>query len=94
MALTRQLIPARLGTHGILKEIVMALKLQQFLFVVISTFIASAGVVFLGNVTNIFETSWSTWSTIITAGVIGVVSYLVMWLAPQNKQFGLGAKSE
>jgi preprotein translocase subunit SecY len=81
-------------SYGLLKEIVMALKLQQFLFVVISTFIASAGVVFLGNVTNIFETSWSTWSTIITAGVIGVVSYLVMWLAPQNKQFGLGAKSE
>lgn len=72
----------------------MALKLQQFLFIVISVFVATAGPLFLANVTNVFETDWSTWTIIISGGIFGVVSYVVMWLAPQNKNFGLGSKKK
>lgn len=72
----------------------MALKAQQFLFVLISVFVGTAGPLFLANVTNVFEVPWSTWQIIISGGIFGVVSYGIMWLAPQNKQFGLGAKPE
>ena len=69
----------------------MTLKIQQFLFVVISTFIATAGPVFLANAANIFAIDASTWQIIISAGVAGVVNYAIMYLAPQNKNFGLGS---
>jgi len=72
----------------------MALKVQQFLFVVISVFIGSAAPAFLANATNIWEIDASTWQIIVSSGVAGVVTYLVMYFAPQNKSFGLGAKSE
>lgn len=68
-----------------------ALKIQQFAFVVISTFIATLTVMFGGTAVNFFELSWSTWQQIISAVVIGVLNYFIMWLAPQNKNFGLGA---
>jgi hypothetical protein len=70
----------------------MALKVQQFLFVVISVFIGSAAPAFLANAANIWEISASTWQIIVSSGVAGVVTYLVMYFAPQNKQFGLGSK--
>ena len=69
----------------------MTLKIQQFLFVVICTFIATAGPLFLANVTNVWDTDWSTWTIIISGGIAGVVNYLVMYVAPQNKNFGIGS---
>lgn len=72
----------------------MALKVQQFLFVVISVFIGSAAPSFLANAANLWEINASTWQIIVSSGVAGVVTYLVMYLAPQNKSFGLGAKTE
>jgi len=72
----------------------MTLKIQQFLFILISVFVGTAGPLFLANVTNVFEVPWSTWTIIISGGIFGVVSYGIMWLAPQNKQFGLGSDKE
>jgi hypothetical protein len=70
----------------------MALKLQQFLFVVISTFLATCAVMFGGSAVNFFELSWNTWTILISSVIVGVLNYCVMWLAPQNKNFGLGSK--
>jgi hypothetical protein len=72
----------------------MALKVQQFVFVVISVFIGSAAPSFLANAANIWEINASTWQIIVSSGVAGVVTYLVMYFAPQNKQFGLGSKED
>lgn len=71
----------------------MLTKLQQFLLVVVVVFISSAGVMFLNNVTNVFATDLATWQIIINAGIMGVVAYLVAWLTPQNRAFGLGASN-
>jgi H+/Cl- antiporter ClcA len=68
------------------------LKAQQFFFILISVFVGTAGPLFLANVTNVFEVPWSTWQIIISGGIFGVVSYFIMWLAPQNKNFGLGSE--
>ena len=70
----------------------MALKVQQFLFVVISVFIGSAAPAFLANAANIWDISASTWQIIVSSGVAGVVTYCVMYLAPMQKTFGLGSK--
>jgi len=72
----------------------MANKIQQFLLVIIVVFVSAAGTQFLGNVTNVFETDWSTWAIIVNSGVIAVVAYVVAWLLPQNRAFGLGAKTD
>jgi len=68
----------------------MLTKVQQFLLVVVCVFIAAAGTQFVANVTNVFETDWSTWTIIINSGVIAVVSYVVAYLMPANRAFGLG----
>jgi hypothetical protein len=70
----------------------MTLKIQQFLLVVVTVFIGTAGPLFLANVTNVFEVPWATWQIILSGGVFGVVTYIVAWLVPQNRAFGLGAK--
>ena len=70
----------------------MLTKMQQFLLVVIVVFISAAGTQFLANVVDVFNTDWSTWTIIINSGVIAVVAYIVAWLTPQNRAFGLGAK--
>jgi hypothetical protein len=57
-------------------------KVRAFLIIVVGVFIASAGTVFVGNVTNVFSTPWSTWTTIITAGVMGVVTWLLATVVP------------
>lgn len=69
-------------------------KFQQFILVVVCVFIAAAGTQFLANATNIFETDWSTWTIIINSGVVAVVTYVVAWLTPQNRAFGLGSKKD
>jgi len=72
----------------------MTNKIQQFLLVIVCVFIAAAGTQFLANATNVFETDWSTWAIVINSGVVAVVTYVVAWLAPQNRAFGLGAKDK
>lgn len=72
----------------------MVLKLQQFLFIVITVFLGSIATLFGGQAVNLFELSWSTWTILISSVVIGVLGYLAMWLAPQNKNFGLGSKKD
>jgi len=67
-------------------------KIQQFILVVVCVFIAAAGTQFIANVVNVFQTDWSTWTIIINSGVVAVVAYVVAWLTPQNRAFGLGAK--
>jgi hypothetical protein len=67
-------------------------KIKQFLVVLVIVFVSTAGVSFLANVTNVFETDLSTWQIVVNAGVVGVVSYVVAWLVPYNKMFGLGSK--
>jgi len=57
-------------------------KIKQFLVIVLGVFIATAGPIFLANVTNVFETSWSTWTTIISCGVFGLVAYAIAYVAP------------
>ena len=68
------------------------LKLQQFLFVVVSVFVGSAVPAFLANAANIWDISASTWQIIVSSGVAGVVTYCVMYLAPMQKTFGIGSK--
>jgi len=72
----------------------MLTKLQQFFLVVVVVFVAAAGTQFLANVTNIFDTDWSTWTIIINSGVVAVVAYIVAWLTPANRAFGLGSGKE
>jgi hypothetical protein len=67
-------------------------KIKQFLVVLVIVFVSAAGVAFLANVTNVFETDLSTWQIIINAGVVAVVTYVVAYLVPFNKAFGIGSK--
>lgn len=57
-------------------------KVRAFLIIVVGVFIASAGPIFLGSVTNIFEVTWSTWTTIISCGVFGVVAWALATIVP------------
>ena len=57
-------------------------KVRAFLIIVVGVWIASAGPIFLGNVTNVFETPWSTWTIIISGGVFGVVTWLLATVVP------------
>jgi len=68
----------------------MLTKVQQFMLVLVCVFIATAGVQFMNNVTNVFATDLTTWQIIINSGIMGVVAYIVAWLVPQNRAFGLG----
>ena len=70
----------------------MMQKIQQFALVVVCVFIGTAGPLFLANIANVFDTPWSTWTIVISGGIAGVVTYLVAWVLPQNRAFGLGAK--
>lgn len=57
-------------------------KVKAFLIIVVGVFIATAGPIFLGNVTNIFHTPWSTWEIIVSSGVFGVVTYVLAAVVP------------
>jgi hypothetical protein len=70
----------------------MSPKVKQFFLVVIVVFVSACGATFLVNVTDIFNTPPSTWETIVNSGVIAVVSYIVAWLVPQVKSFGIGSE--
>jgi hypothetical protein len=70
----------------------MPSKVQQFLLVIVCVFVSAAGTQFLANAVNVFETDWSTWAIIINSGIVAVVTYVVAWVLPQNRAFGLGAK--
>jgi hypothetical protein len=59
-------------------------KLRAFLIIVVGVFVASAGPVFLANLTNIWEIPMSTWQTIVTAGVAGVVTYIIAVVMPMT----------
>lgn len=68
------------------------LKLQQFAFVVLTSFIATATMLFGTTAVNWLAIDWSTWQKLISAIITGVLTYALMWAAPQNKNFGLGSK--
>jgi hypothetical protein len=57
-------------------------KLRAFLIIVVGVFLSTAGPIFLGNVTDVFHTPWSTWTIIISGGVFGLVAYGIAVLAP------------
>jgi hypothetical protein len=57
-------------------------KVRAFLIIGVGVFIAAAGPVFLLNLTNIWTIPLSTWQTILTAGVAGVVTWLMAVVAP------------
>ena len=57
-------------------------KLRAFVVIVAGVFVASAGPIFLLNATNVWTIPLSTWQTIISAGVAGVVLYLMAVAAP------------
>jgi hypothetical protein len=59
-------------------------KVRGFLIIVVAVFVSTAGPVFLANLTNVWTIPMSTWQTIVTAGVAGVVTWLVAWLAPMT----------
>jgi len=70
----------------------MLTKAQQFIMVLVVVFIGAAGTQFLANAVDIFNSDWSTWQIVINSGVVAVVTYVVAWLTPQNRAFGLGSK--
>lgn len=70
------------------------LKVQQFLFVVITSFLATCTVLFGTTAINWLAIDWSTWQKLISSIIAGCLTYLYMWVAPQNKQFGLGSNKE
>ena len=57
-------------------------KLRAFLVIVLGVFVASAGPIFLLNATNVWTIPMSTWQTIISAGIAGVVLYVMAVVAP------------
>ena len=57
-------------------------KLRAFLIIVVGVFIASAGPIFISNGLNIFKFPLSTWEIIISAGIFGVVTYLMAVVVP------------
>ena len=57
-------------------------KIRAFLLIVAGAFISSAAPIFLLNLTNIWTIPLSTWQTIVTAGIAGVVLYLMAAAAP------------
>ena len=57
-------------------------KLRAFLLIVVGVFVASAGPIFISNGLNIFKFSMSTWQIIISAGIFGVVTYVMAVVVP------------
>jgi len=66
-------------------------KLKQFFIVCLTVFIGACAAQFLMNVTNVFETDLNTWLVILNSGIVAVVTYIVAWLVPLNRTFGLGS---
>jgi hypothetical protein len=60
----------------------MTAKIRGFLLIAVGAFVASAGPIFLLNATNVWSIPLSTWQTIISAGVAGVVLYVMAVVAP------------
>jgi hypothetical protein len=57
-------------------------KVRAFILIVVGVFICTAGPIFISNGLNIFEFPLSTWQTIVSAGIFGVVAYLMAVCAP------------
>jgi len=70
----------------------MTIKIQQFLFVVLTSFFASVTVLFGTTAVNWLDIDWSTWQKLISSLIAGCLTYLYMWAAPQNKSFGIGSE--
>ena len=60
----------------------MTAKIRAFLLIVVGVFVASAGPIFFLNATNVWAIPLSTWQTIISAGIAGVVLYVMAVVAP------------
>lgn len=58
-------------------------NVKQALWVLLLVFVSAAGVQFLANVTDIFATDLATWKIVVNSGVMAVVSYVLMWVAPR-----------
>lgn len=61
-------------------------KVKAFALIVVGVFIASAAPIFIANAANIWEIPLSTWQTIISAGVAGVVAWLLATVLPTALQ--------
>jgi hypothetical protein len=68
-------------------------KFKQFFIICLVVFLGAAATQFLNNVTNVFDTDLATWQIIINSGIMAVITYVVAWLVPLNKTFGLGSGS-
>ena len=72
----------------------MLTKVQQLILVLVVVFIGAAGTQFLTNAVDVFNADWSTWQIVINSGIVAVVTYLVAWVTPQNRAFGLGTEKK
>ena len=69
--------------------------IQQFILVVAVVFIAVIGFLFVMNLWhNPYNTGWSTANIVVAGAIVGVVTFIVGYLLPQNRVFGLGAKDQ
>ena len=57
-------------------------RVRAFILIVAGVFVSAAGPIFILNATNIWTIPISTWQTIVSAGVAGVVTYLIAVVAP------------
>lgn len=64
-------------------------KLKQFLLVAVIVFVGAVGAQFLAMGVDIFHSDLATWQVIVNAGITAVITYVVAWLVPLNKEFGL-----
>lgn len=70
----------------------MSDKLKVSIWIIVLVFVAACATQFLANVTNVFQTDWSTWAIIINSGVVAVVAYVLQWVAPMIPTMGIGSK--
>jgi antibiotic biosynthesis monooxygenase (ABM) superfamily enzyme len=67
-------------------------KFKQAFIICLTVFLGAFLTQLLANVTNIFATDLSTWLLILNSAVLSVITYIVAWLIPLNRTFGLGSK--
>jgi len=67
-------------------------KFKQFFIICLTVFIGAFCTQLLANVTNVFATDLSTWLLVLNSAVLAVVTYVVAWLIPLNRTFGLGSR--
>jgi predicted Na+-dependent transporter len=69
----------------------MSDNIKQFILVLVVVFVSAAGTQFLANAVDVFASDWSTWAIILNSGIVAVVTYVVAYLTPQNRAFGIGS---